>query len=272
MKTLRIWVTVLFMMGWMLSAATRADPEPALDKIDQSVWDGKFKLKDVKTTKRQTMWALALPSERAKVTTFFGYYGIELCSYLTNDVKNQIADWDLRLVATAVMNAEKTAFEAKSLISSIDDAPLVSTVTDKCPQLTKGEQTNEGQNPLLIVTNHFVPGKDADFALWTDNALVLRELGAGWVDLGTQSDGKWTKKRFDWPKGKATPQVGDWIKATQRNHLYADYLRHRKDLDVWVGGPTVTVINGGDRFYVDAVKELREGNVWAKIRPPVGSR
>ena len=95
----------------------------------------------------------------------------------------EIADWDIRFAATADMNEDEATFDAKSLISSVDDVPLVSTVTDKCSLRQTEEST-------LLVTNHFVPGVDADYALWTDNPYVLRELGAGWVDLGSQSDGK----------------------------------------------------------------------------------
>ena len=271
MNALRIRITLLFMIGCALGAATCVQAESASKEMGQSAWNGEFRLSDVRKTDSRTMWELASPSKRATIATFFGYNGTELCSYLTGEVGKRIADWDLRFVATAVMNAGRTEFEAKNLISSIDEVPLVSTITDKCAELTStsdGRTVTSDNNPLLIVTNRFVPGKKPDFALWTDNEQVLGELSAGWADLGTQSGGQWTRKHFDWPEGSATPQVGALVKATQRNHLYADYLRYRDETERWVEGPIVAVIHSGDRFHVDAVKELGEGSVWAKIRPP----
>ena len=269
MNTLRVWATFLFMAAWALSAAIRAEPDPIRGKTDLSAWNGEFKLSDVKKTNSETMWALVFPSNRAKVATFFGYDGKGLCNYLNGEDGKKIAGWDLRFAATAVENKEKNTFEAKSLISSIDDVPLVSTVTTKCQQLVDVHGMGSQSYPWLIVTNRFVPGKKSDFALWTDDARVVRELATGWVDLGSRSAGKWTKKHFEWPEAQATPQEGDWIQATHRNHLYADYLRHRKESDIWVGGPIVTAIKSGDQFFVDAVKELGEGSVWAKIGPSV---
>ena len=264
MNTRGAWITLLFMACWTLSAASRADEEPSRpssQEMEPAVWNGEFKLADVKKTSFVEMLTLALPSERAKVATFFGYRSEDLCGYLASDVGKKIADWDLRFVATANMDAKQSAFEAKSLINSTDEVPLVSTVTDKCQEL------NKGTPPMLIVTNHFVPGKDAEFALWTDNPSVWKELGAGWVDLGDQSDGEWIQKNFDWDEAKAKPEVGDTVEVTQRSHIYADHVRYREELDLWVEGPIVTVLHSGDRYHVEAVKELRGGSVWAKISP-----
>ena len=269
MNARRMWVTLLFTVGCALSAGVVAQSQSTLEKGQQSMWDGEFSLSDVKKTGSQTMWTLALPSKRTKIATFFGYVSTDLCSYLTGEVGKRIADWDLRFVATAIMNENTSTFKAKSLISSVDDVPLVSTVIDKCGQLSSDRKIGTRETPFLIVTNHFVPGKQLDFALWTDDAHVLEELSAGWADLGTQSGGKWINKRFDWSRDTARPQVGDVVQATQRNHLYADYLRYREQFERWSGGPIITVIDSGDQFYVDAVRETEKGSVWAKIRPSV---
>lgn len=264
MSTRGIWFTLLFVAYWMLSAASHADQKVGRKQEDRSRWNGEFELIDVNKTNSETMWKFALPSEREKIATFHGYRREELCRYLSSEIGKKIVDWDLRFVATADANrdADESAFKAKSLIDSTDEVPLVSTVTDKCQQFT------DSSRPMLIVTNHLVPGKDADFALWTDNPFVLKELSAGWVDLGSQINGEWTRKYFDWDDTKSTPEVGDWVEATRRSHIYADYLRYHGDLDLWVGGPIVTVVRSGDRYHVDAViKEPRGGGIWAKISP-----
>lgn len=269
MNAIRIWITMLFIICWASGAATHAQVESTSEKMDQSTWNGEFRLWDVRKTDRLKMWELALPSKRAKVVTFFGYVGTKMCGYLlTDEIGKRIADWDLRFIATAVMDRDGTEYKAKNLVGTVDEAPLVSRITNKCAEPNDGK-TGTSDNPLLIVTNRFVPGTESDFALWTDNEHVLGELSAGWVDLGTLSDGQWTRKYFDWSEDSATPQVGDQVKATERNHLYADYLRYRGETKLWLEGPIVDVIRSGDHFHVDAVKELDEGSVWAKIRPSV---
>lgn len=267
MNALRIRITLLFMIGCALGAATRAQADSASEELDQPAWNGEFRLLDVRKTDSRTMWELALPSKRATIVTFFGYVGTELCSYLTGEAGERIADWDLRFIATAVMSADEIEFEAKNLIRSNDEAPLVGTITDKCAELIQGKQPGTSGNPLLIVTNRSVPGKKSDFPLWTDNEHVLEELSTGWVALGTRSDGQWTRKHFDWSEDIATPRVGTLVKATQRNHLYVDHLRYREEFNRWIESRIVTAIHEGDRFQVDAVRELGEGSVWAKIRP-----
>ena len=270
MNAIRIWITLLFIICWASGAATRAQAESVSEKMDQSTWNGEFRMWDVKKTDSRKMWELAFPSKRASVVTFFGYVGTKLCSFLTDDeIGKRIADWDLRFIATAVMDKDETEYKAENLVETIDEVPLVSRITNKCAELNDG-QTGTSDNPLLIVTNRFVPGAKSDFAFWTDNEHVLGELSAGWVELGTLSDGQWTRKYFDWSGDSATPQVGGQVKATERNHLYADHLRYRDETKLWMGGPIVAVIRSGDHFHVDAVKQLREGSVWAKTRPSVG--
>ena len=271
MNAIRIWITLLLVIGCASGAATPAQAESDSEEA-QSAWNGEFRLWDVRKTAKRQMWVLALPSQRAKVVTFFGYVGSKLCSYLTDEIGKRIADWDLRFIATAVMDKDETEYKAKNLVGTIDEAPLVSRITSKCTKLAKlnDGQTEAPGNPLLIVTNRFVPGAESDFAFWTDNEHVLGELSAGWVDLGTLSDGQWKRKYFDWSEDSATPQVGGHVKATRRSHLHADYLRYRDETKLWLEGPIVDVIRSGDHFRVDAVKELGGGSFWAKIRPSVG--